>query len=93
MANDVNNRRRCGGDGAEIVSNRENGPVVVHSAEVRILGVCKLAVCRELLANNDVLTSLVSRGGLERGELGTIAEPQHSHRTSKRSKRSPLKTI
>ena len=40
-------------------------PVVGYSAEVGILGIRKLAVVNELLANDGILTSLV--GGAGRG--------------------------
>ena len=48
----------CRADGAEIVSEAEDGPVVIDCAEVGVGGVGEGTVADELLADDRVLASL-----------------------------------
>ena len=50
-----------GRDGAEVVCEGEDGPVVGDGAEGGVLGVREGAVVDELCADEDVLASLVCR--------------------------------
>ena len=57
-----------GRDGAEVVCEGEDGPVVGHGAEGGVLGVREGAVVDELRADEDVLASLVRRASGLGGE-------------------------
>ena len=48
-------------DGAEIVGEAEDGPVVIDRAEVSVGGVGESTVADELLANDRILASLPCR--------------------------------
>ena len=58
---DDGGRRPAGGDGAEVVREREDGPVVGDGAEVGVFGVRERAVVDELRADDDVLSGLVGQ--------------------------------
>jgi hypothetical protein len=61
MADGINNGSGGGTDGAEVVCERENRPVVGDGAEVGVLGVGEFAVVDELSTDNGVLAALVGR--------------------------------
>ena len=56
----------CGGGAgnrAEVMGDAKYRPIIRYGTEVRIFGVCKLAVRDELLAYDDILTGLVGSAG------------------------------
>ena len=61
VADNEDYRILCRVDRAKVVGDCEYRPIILNSAEVRVLCVCKGAVRDELLAHNTVLSCLICR--------------------------------